>query len=70
MLRRELSEAAQKDMQLWTGCIAGALLEGDYRRRLAAAGFTDIEVEPTRIYAKVDMASLREVAELDFGGLR
>ena len=54
VLRRELPEAARKDMQLWTGCIAGALVEADYRARLAAAGFTDIEVEPTRIYGRED----------------
>jgi ubiquinone/menaquinone biosynthesis C-methylase UbiE len=54
VLTRELPEAAQKDMQLWTGCIAGALVEADYRARLAAAGFTDIEVEPTRVYGRED----------------
>jgi SAM-dependent methyltransferase len=58
VLTRELPEAAQKDMQLWTGCIAGALVEGDYRARLAAAGFTDIEVEPTRVYGREDAAEI------------
>ena len=38
----------------WVGCIAGALEENDYRRKLAAAGFTQIEVEPTRIYRAED----------------
>ena len=45
-------------MQLWTGCIAGALVEADYRARLAAAGFTDIEVEPTRVYGREDAAEI------------
>jgi arsenite methyltransferase len=35
---------------LWVGCIAGALEENEYRAKLAAAGFEQIEVEPTRIY--------------------
>src|SRR6184192_295205 len=35
---------------LWVGCIAGALEETDYRSKLAAAGFENITVEPTRIY--------------------
>jgi arsenite methyltransferase len=35
---------------LWVGCIAGALEETDYRSKLAAAGFEEITVEPTRIY--------------------
>jgi arsenite methyltransferase len=37
-------------MLLWVGCIAGALDETDYRGKLTAAGFTAVDVEPTRIY--------------------
>jgi arsenite methyltransferase len=40
----------RKSVLLWIGCVAGALEESEYRRKLAAAGFQDIEVEPTRIY--------------------
>jgi len=42
------------DMASWTGCIAGALEEGDYRARLAAAGFTDISFTVTRAYTRDD----------------
>ncbi len=35
---------------LWVGCLAGALEETEYRAKLAAAGFTAIDVEPTRVY--------------------
>jgi hypothetical protein len=35
---------------LWVGCIAGALEESEYRANLSAAGFTDVEIEPTRVY--------------------
>jgi arsenite methyltransferase len=35
---------------LWVGCIAGALEENEYRSKLSAAGFTNISLEPTRIY--------------------
>jgi hypothetical protein len=45
-------------MELWTGCIAGALLEAEYVAKLRAAGFTDIEVEPTRIYDKEATAEM------------
>src|SRR5579859_3101851 len=38
----------------WVGCIAGALEENDYRSKLAAAGFDQIQVEPTRIYRAED----------------
>src|SRR5438067_1630674 len=38
------------DVELWAGCIAGALHEDEYRRLLAEVGFESIDVEPTRIY--------------------
>jgi hypothetical protein len=47
-------------MELWVGCIAGALEETEYRRLLQAAGFVDIDVEPTRIYEFKD-AGIDEV---------
>jgi arsenite methyltransferase len=58
VIRRELPESVQKSMNLWTGCVAGALLESVYVAKLAAAGFTDIQVEPTRIYTKDDAAEM------------
>ena len=48
--RGEIPESVRRNMELWIGCIAGALEEGEYRRLLAEAGFVDIDVEPTRIY--------------------
>ena len=42
---------------MWVGCVAGALEESDYRGRLAAAGFVDVEVEPTRIYGAADASA-------------
>jgi hypothetical protein len=39
---------------LWVGCVAGALDEKDYRAKLAAAGFEQIEIEPTRVYRVED----------------
>ncbi len=40
----------RKNVLLWVGCVAGALEENEYRAKLAAAGFEDITLEPTRIY--------------------
>jgi hypothetical protein len=37
-------------MELWVGCIAGALEETEYATRLKAAGFGDVEVEPWGVY--------------------
>jgi ubiquinone/menaquinone biosynthesis C-methylase UbiE len=44
----------RRSVELWIGCIAGALEEESYRRNLARAGFEAIEVEPTRIYKSAD----------------
>ncbi len=55
VLRGELPAAARADIALWTGCVAGALQEGEYRALLAAAGFTEIDVEPTRVYGEEDI---------------
>jgi SAM-dependent methyltransferase len=67
VLRKPLGEAARKSMDLWTGCIAGALLDTDYEAKLGAAGFKEIGIEPTRIY---DRDATREMAEATegFGG--
>ena len=58
VLRRELPEALRKSLNLWTGCVAGALVEHDYVAKLRAAGFGDVTVEPTRVYTKEDAAEL------------
>ncbi|HXH85213.1 MAG TPA: arsenite methyltransferase [Nitrospira sp.] len=44
----------KKSMELWAGCVAGALEEQDYRSLLAQAGFRQITVEPTRVYRAQD----------------
>ncbi|MEV4703243.1 arsenite methyltransferase [Actinoplanes sp. NPDC049316] len=50
VLTRPLPEPASRIMALWTGCVAGALVADDYRERLAAAGFTAIDLQPTQVY--------------------
>jgi len=54
VVRGEVPAAVRRSMELWVGCVAGALEEGEYRSKLAAAGFEEIEVEPTRLYAAED----------------
>jgi len=58
VLRRELPPEARKSLELWTGCVAGALVEADYVARLRAAGFSDVSVEPTRVYDREDTAEM------------
>ena len=46
----QVPEQVRKSMLLWVGCIAGALQVQEFGGKLAAAGFADIELEPTRVY--------------------
>src|ERR1700722_12736365 len=52
--RGEMPQEVRKDVLLWVGCIAGALEENDYLKKLAGAGFVQAEIEPTRIYSVED----------------
>ena len=54
VVRGEVPPAIRRSMELWAGCIAGALSENDYRAKLFAAGFTDVGVEVTRVYGGED----------------
>jgi arsenite methyltransferase len=53
IVRGEVSPALRRDMELWVGCIAGALDETDYKAKLGAAGFQDVDVETWRVYEGV-----------------
>lgn len=55
VVRGEVPAGIRRSIELWVGCVAGALEESEYRTKLASAGFEAIDIEPTRIY-KVDDA--------------
>ena len=63
--RGEMPPEIRKSMLLWVGCIAGALEENEYRAKLTAAGFEQIEVEPTRIYRVEDAREFLAAEGLD-----
>ncbi len=63
--RGELSAEIRQSMLLWVGCVAGALEEADYRGKLGAAGFAEIEIEPTRIYRVEDAREFLSEKGLD-----
>src|ERR1700723_2898347 len=48
--RGEIVPEVRKSLLLWVGCVAGSLEENEYRTKLAAAGFEQIDLEPTRVY--------------------
>jgi arsenite methyltransferase len=50
VVRGEVPTEIRRSVELWIGCVAGALEESDYRAKLAKAGFEAVDLEPTRIY--------------------
>jgi len=65
VVRGEVPAELRKSIELWIGCVAGALEERDYRDKLAKAGFETVEVEPTRIYRVEDAREFLSGAGLD-----
>jgi arsenite methyltransferase len=63
--RRVVPAEVRTNMELWIGCVAGALEETDYRRKLAFAGFEAIDLEPTRIYHAADARAFLSEAGID-----
>jgi arsenite methyltransferase len=52
-------------MELWVGCVTGALSDRDYRQKLAAAGFEAIDIEETRVYNVEDAREFLSAAGVD-----
>jgi arsenite methyltransferase len=65
VVRGEIPADIRRSVELWIGCIAGALEHDDYRAKLAKAGFEAIDLEPTRIYRAEDARELLEGKGLD-----
>jgi SAM-dependent methyltransferase len=58
--RGEIPGAIRRNVELWIGCLAGALDEQDYLSKLAAAGFEGASIEPTRVYKAEDARGFLE----------
>ena len=54
VIRGEMPADVRRSMELWVGCVAGALTEDEYRTKLAAAGFAEIDMDTTRVYELED----------------
>jgi SAM-dependent methyltransferase len=65
VVRGEVPAAIRRSVELWIGCVAGALEESEYRARLLGAGFEQVDLEPTRIYRAADATDFFERANLD-----
>ena len=65
VVRGEVPQAIRRNMELWIGCVAGALQESEYLEKLTQAGFEDILIQPTRIYRGEDARDFLTDSGLD-----
>jgi SAM-dependent methyltransferase len=65
VVRGNVPAEIRRSVELWIGCVAGALEESEYRNKLTEVGFEAIEVEPTRIYRADDARDFLTTAGLD-----
>lgn len=64
VVRGAVPSEIRRNLELWAGCVAGALEETEYRAMLSQAGFVEIGIEPTRIYQADDVKELLVGTEL------
>ena len=65
IVRGEVPAELRRSMELWVGCVAGALEEGEFTRLLQEAGFEEVDIEPTRIYRVDDARAFLEGSGID-----
>jgi arsenite methyltransferase len=65
VVRGEVPADIRRSIELWVGCVAGALEESEYRAKLAAAGFEAVDVEPTRVYRIEDARQFLAMEGID-----
>jgi arsenite methyltransferase len=65
VVRGAVPPAIRRSVELWIGCVAGALEEREYREKLARAGFEAIDVEPTRVYRVEDAREFLAGSDVD-----
>ena len=65
VIRGDVPAEVRRSLELWVGCIAGALRDEDYVSKLQAAGFVDAAVEPWRVYQVDDPRAFLADASVD-----
>jgi arsenite methyltransferase len=65
IVRGDMPPEVRRSMELWVGCVAGALEESEFKTLLADAGFVKTDIEPTRVYSVEDARVFLEEAGLD-----
>ena len=69
VVQGEVPEALRRSLEMWVGCVAGALQDTDYVSKLRAAGFADVEVDPWRVYNVDDARGFLAQSGLDADAL-
>jgi len=69
VVRGEIPQEIQRSIELWAGCVAGALEEGDYIAKLERAGFEGVSIEPTRVYTAADARELFEGTDINLDAI-
>ena len=69
IVRGSVPADVRRSMELWVGCVAGALEEEEYIAKLRAAGFDDVQLEPWRVYGADDARSFLTHAGFDLDRL-
>jgi arsenite methyltransferase len=69
VVRGRVPAEIKKNMELWVGCVAGALSDYEYVTKLAQAGFDNIDIEPTRVYSIEDARAFLSTRGLDVDAL-
>ena len=69
VVRGRVPAEIKKNMELWVGCVAGALSDYEYVAKLAKAGFDNIDIEPTRVYSIEDARAFLSARGLDVDAL-
>lgn len=65
VVRGEIPEDIRRNIELWAGCVAGALEEKEYLAKLEWAGFERVSIQPTRVYTSADARELFEGTGID-----
>jgi SAM-dependent methyltransferase len=69
VVRGTVPDDVRRSVELWIGCLAGALEEKDFEAKLRKAGFTDVEIVPTRVYDVNDARDFLSAAGIDADAL-
>ncbi len=69
VVRGEIPQEIQRSIELWAGCVAGALEEQEYIDKLERAGFEQVSIEPTRVYTAADARDLFEGTDINLNAI-